>query len=198
MTTKTKLLAASIAALVLLTMVGCGGDGKDNAEATTPATTGAIEASTATTNPTSSDTAPSDASAGGDPCRLLTSTEAENALGRAVGAPVSLVLGLSPQTGNGYDCAYHSVNQDAGPASVHAGLLGDQVPRDAWEQAERAQPDLQEVTDLGELAFFDENKQSIDVFDQGRWVQVQMINSTRHSELLTLLTDLARNALERI
>ena len=77
-------------------------------------------------------------------------------------------------------------------------LSWDQIPRDEWEQAEREEPDLQEVAGVGELAFFDESNETIEVFDQGRWVSVQMINSTRPSELLALLTDMARNALERL
>lgn len=133
----------------------------------------------------------------GDPCRLLTSAEAEAALGRAVGPPVTLSLS-DPALGNGFDCAYNSVNQEAGPASVHVGVLGDNVPRDGWEQAERAETDLEEVFGVGELAFFDRHNQSIDAFDQGRWIQVQMINSTRFAELLVLLTDIARNAIARI
>jgi hypothetical protein len=54
--------------------------------------------------------------------------------------------------GNGFDCSY----SDAGSSSVHAALLGDKVPRAEWEQTER-QEDLQEVSGVGELAFFDEH-----------------------------------------
>ena len=128
---------------------------------------------------------------------MLTSAEAEAALGRPVFLPPrteELDLGF----GDGFNCAYNSANQDAGPASVSVSLLGDQIPRDEWEQAEQEEPDLQEVAGVGELAFFDERGGTIEVFDQGRWVSVQMINSTRHSELLALLTDMARNALERL
>ena len=90
------------------------------------------------------------------------------------------------------------MNQEAGPASIQVGVLGDNVPRDGWEQQARAQADLQEVFGVGELAFFDSESQSLDAFDQGRWIQVQMINSTRFAELLVLLTDIARNAIARI
>lgn len=128
---------------------------------------------------------------------MLTRAEAEAALGNPVLPPVSQEID-SLGFGDGFNCAYGAANQDAGPASVHATLLGDQFPRDEWEQAEREQPDLQEVEGVGELAFFDESDSTIDVFDQGRWVEVQMINSTRNSELLALLTDMARNALERL
>ena len=101
--------------------------------------------------------------------------------------------------GNGFNCAYHAVNEDViGASSVHAGVLGDHVPRDEWEQAERAETDLQEVAGVGELAFFDEHNQKIDAFDHGRLVTVQMINSTRFSESLALLTEIARNAIARI
>ena len=51
---------------------------------------------------------------------------------------------------------------------------------------------------MGELAFFDSHNQTIDAFAQGRWIQVQMINSTRFSELLPILTDVIRNAIARI
>lgn len=198
MTTKTRLLAASIAALALLTTVGCGGGGNDDNEAVAadrPETTSATEAAPEETDDSEETADTGDTS--GDPCRLLTSTEAEAALGRAVRTPVSREI-ESPQTGNGFDCAYSALVEDAGPASVHAALLGDKVPRDGWEQAEREQADLVEVEGVGELAFFDEYSSAIDVFDHGRWVQVQMINSTRFSELLALLTDMARNAIERI
>lgn len=191
---------------VMVVIVGCGGSPSTSssssaataASLSTSATSSPVgqpssAAATASPSQTASASSPTNT---GDPCRLLTAAEAEAALGRAVGAPVKREFPGS--SGTGFDCAYNSVNQDAGPASVHAGLLGNTVPRSEWEQAERQQADLQEVAGVGELAFFDKYHQTIDVFDHGRWVQVQMINSTRFSELLALLTDMARNAVERI
>lgn len=192
-------IGALAACIAITLMTACGGGGTDQGAATpdstgTESTASSSPAAGVTTSSTSPSAAPDDPT---DPCRLLTPAEAEAALGRAVSAPVSREFEL-PGAGHGFDCLYPATNQDAGPASVHAGVLGDQVPRDGWEQAERDQAGLQEVAGVGELAFFDEHNQTIDVFDHGRWIQVQMINTTRHSELLALLTDMARNAVERV
>jgi len=127
---------------------------------------------------------------------LLTAEEAEAALGRAVAAPVKTEIPDS-QYGPGFDCAYGAVDQSGGSASVHVALLGDQFPRDEWEQGQRAVEGIEEVAGVGELAFFDGDT-NMDVFDQGRWIQVQMIRSTRFDELLALLSDMASNAVERI
>ena len=82
-------------------------------------------------------------------------------------------------------------------AATDVGVLGEDFPRDQWDQAERAQAGLQEVPGLGDLAFFDESNETIDAFAGGRWVQAQMMN-TNESELLAGLTEIVRRAIERI
>lgn len=195
----------ALAATFAIAIVGCGASPSTPQSSSAPAAPSSTAATSSVALPTlapgttspSQVALPSSATNSADPCRLLTSAEAEAALGRTVGPPVIRTLS-NTGLGNGFDCAYNSVNQEAGPASVHVGILGDAVPRDGWEQAERADADLQEVPGVGELAFFDEHNQSLDAFDQGRWIQVQMINTTRFSELLALLTEIARNAIARI
>lgn len=177
-------LAASIGVAALI-LAGCGGGSDDAAESPS---TAASEPDTSSRSTVASDVS-------GDPCRLLTAAEAEAALGLAVASPVKMEI-PDTQYGSGFDCSYPAVDQTGGATSVHVGLLGDGFPRDLWEQGQRAEG-LEEVSGVGELAFFDgDNK--IDVFDQGRWIQVQMINSKRFDELLPLLSDLARNAVERV
>jgi hypothetical protein len=194
MNTNRRLLAATIAALALLTAAGCGGGDDDSASS------GDQQSATTTTDASASSNTTTDEVEGAssdDPCRMLTAEEAEAALGRAVREPVTRIIPESPQTGAGFDCAYSSATEESGPASVHVALLGDRVPRDAWEQAERSEG-LEEISGVGELAFFDSSQDELMVFDAGRWVQVQMINSTRPAELVALLSTIATNALERI
>ncbi len=186
-------LAASIGVATLI-LAGCGGGSDD--ETKSPSTAADPDTSSSSTGDSATETTAADApDASGDPCRLLTAEEAEAALGRAVAPPVKTEI-PDTQYGSGFDCAYGAVDQSGGSASVHVGLLGDQFPRDEWEQAERAEG-YEEVAGVGELAFFDGDSK-LDVFDDGRWIQVQMIGSTRFDELLPLLSDLARNAVERI
>lgn len=193
MNTNRTLLAATIAALALLTAAGCGGSSDDSAaskdNASAPTTTEQADPSTTSGE---AEGANSD-----DPCRLLTAAEAEAALGRAVRTPVTMTIPESPQTGAGFDCSYSSAKEDAGPASVHVALLGDRVPRNDWEQAERSEG-LEEVKDVGELAFYDDGQTELMVFDHGRWLQVQLINTTHYGEEIALMSAIARNALERI
>ena len=127
---------------------------------------------------------------------MLSAAEAEAALGMPVQEPVTRGFG-SQVYGHGSDCSYSTVNQDAGPTSVHVGVLGEGFRRDQWEQAEQAQAGLQEVPGLGDLAFFDESNETIDAFVGARWVQAQMMN-TNESELLAGLTEIVRRAIERI
>jgi hypothetical protein len=147
----------------------------------------------ATTSPTTATATKSS----GDPCRLLTSDEAQAALGRAVGVPTKLNR-PGQQYGTMSDCAYNATDQSAGPASVHVGILGESFPKDQWEQSEKAQSGYEPVAGVGELAFYSSNDNKIDVFDHGRWIQAQLINSKRASEQKALLTDIARNALKRV
>jgi hypothetical protein len=180
-----------MAALAMLTTVGCGGGGGGGGGAAgQPAATGATEV------PTNAGTAAGAGAAvetsGGDPCRMLTAAEAQSVLGEAVLAPVTHDLS-DPVSGHGFACSYSSANANR----VSANLLGDKVPRAEWEQAER-QEDLQEVAGVGELAFFDGHNEEIVVFDHGRAIQVGLANGTTGSELLAILTGLARKALERI
>lgn len=146
---------------------------------------------------TTADTAPADSPGDiGDPCRWLTVDEAEAALGVVVAPPVTIEIPDSTY-GPGGDCAYHSVDEPAGPASVHVAILGTRFPRDLWDQAQRAEGSTA-VAGIGELAYFDgDNK--LDVFDLGRWIQVQVINPQVNEDdgLVPLLSDLARNAVER-
>ena len=136
------------------------------------------------------------AGAADDPCRLITAAEAEAALGMPVRPAV--ITGFDSQTyGHGSDCSYSSVDQSAGPTTVHIGVLGEGFPRDLWEQEERADPEVQEVPGLGDIAFFIENDEKIDAFVGGRWVQAQMIN-TNESTLLADLTEIVRIAIERL
>ena len=190
MTTRTRLFSASLAALAMLTTFGCGGGGGGGGAGDKPAATGATEVpADAGTTPGAG--APVEVS-GGDPCRLLTSAEAQAVLGEAVLAPVTGDLS-DPRSGTGFACSYSS----AGADRVSANLLGDKVSRAEWEQTER-QENLQEVAGVGELAFFDVHNEEIVVFDNGRAIQVGLANGTTGPELLALLTDLARKALERI
>jgi uncharacterized protein YceK len=131
-----------------------------------------------------------------DPCRLMSAAEAEAALGMAVQAAVTTAFD-SQTYGHGSDCSYSTVDQAAGPTTVHVGVLGEGFPRELWEQEERAQPGVQEVPGLGDIAFFDETNETIDAFVGGRWVQAQMIN-TNESELLGDLTEIVRLAIERM
>ncbi len=187
-------LAASIAVATLI-LAGCGGGSDDATESPSTAASEPDTTSSSTADSATETTAADAPDASGDPCRLLTAEEAEAALGRAVAPPVKTEI-PDTQYGSGFDCAYGAVDQSGGSASVHVGLLGDQFPRDEWEQAERAEG-YEEVAGVGELAFFDGDSK-LDVFDDGRWIQVQMIGSTRFDEQLALLMDIARNALERI
>ena len=131
-----------------------------------------------------------------DPCRLISAAEAEAALGMPVQAAVTTAFD-SQTYGHGSDCSYSTVDQAAGPTSIHVGVLGEGFPRELWEQGERAQTGVQEVTGLGDIAFFDESNETIDAFVGGLWVQAQMIN-TNESELLGDLTEIVRIAIERI
>jgi hypothetical protein len=192
-----RFVAFGVAVMILLAACASPSAPSSPGAATTVPSSAGVPSSAAATAPATEIAGASPATNPGDPCRLLTAAEAEAALGRAVRPPVTTDIS-SADLGTGFDCAYNSVNQDAGPASVHAALLSDRVPRATWEQAARQETGLEEVTGVGELAFFDKYGQKIDAFDHGRWVQVQMINSTRPSELLALLSEMARNAIARI
>jgi hypothetical protein len=170
----------------------------ESSVATQPTPESASLPSAAPQTPTSAgDTSPSAASGDSqDPCRLISAAEAEAALGMPVNEAVTTGFD-SPTYGHGSDCSYSSVDQSAGPTTVHVGVLGDNFPRELWEQEERAQDGAQEVPGLGDIAFFDENNETIDAFVGGRWVQAQMIN-TNESELLADLTEIVRTAIERI
>ncbi len=160
----------------------------------TPESTSAPSSAPQPTSPT-----PSTSVGGGgsqDPCRLISPAEAEAALGMPVQEAV--VTEFDSQTyGHGSDCSYSTVDQAAGPTTVHVGVLGEGFPRDLWEQSERAESGMQEVEGLGDIAFFDETNGKIDAYVGGRWVQAQMIN-TNESELLADLTEIVRTAIERI
>lgn len=188
-------LAASIGVTTLI-LAGCGGGSDDATESPSTAVSEPDTSSSSTGDSTTETTAADAADASGDPCRLLTAEEAEAALGVAVRPPVKTEIPDSGY-GSGADCLYQSVDEPAGPASVHVGILGDQFPRDLWEQAQKAEG-FAAVSGVGELAYFDgDNK--LEVFDQGRWIQVQMVNPQLNEidQLVPLLSDLARNAVER-
>lgn len=159
------------------------------------------DSSAETTGPETIITAPDTTDAAspnssGDPCRWLTAEEAEAALGVVVRPPVRTEIPDSAY-GPGADCAYNSVDEPAGPASVHVAILGTRFPRDLWDQAQRAEG-FAPVAGVGELAYFDGNSK-LEVFDQGRWIQVQIVNPQvmAGDGLIPLLSDLARNAIER-
>ena len=146
-------------------------------EPETPATqTAATSAATTVSLPASGD--------GGDPCRLLTAAEAEAVLGEPVGAGLPRSFDIPP-TGVGIDCSYSTVDQTAGPTTVHVGILASDVPRDQWEQAERAEGGV-EISGVGELAFFDKNNEEINAFDHGHWIQAQLINTDEATQLADL------------
>lgn len=210
-------LALSVA-VGLFAVSGCGSDstksGADSA-ASVPSAATEVDVSVqssvvASTTPESSvvpSTAPqttavvassSSAAAGDaeDPCRLITAAEAEAALGAPVRPAVTTAFD-SQTYGHGSDCSYSTVDQSAGPTTVHIGVLGENFPRDLWEQQARAEADIQEVPGLGDLAFFDENNEKIDAFVGGRWVQAQLIN-TNESELLADLTEIVRIGIDRL
>jgi len=188
-------MAVSISAALLLG--ACGGS-------TTPVATGAPTATSqptvpatpgASSTPTVAPTTSASDLPAADPCRLLTAAEAEAALGKPVADPVRLEF--DGPTGPGTDCHYDSVDQSSGPASIHVGYFGEGIPRADWEAAQRADG-LEEVSGAGEIAFFDEDDATLEVYDAGRWIQLQMINSERFDETLAILVDVAGNALERI
>jgi len=198
-------------ALGVLAIASCGSDSKgseattapssasseaSDTVATVPAATGAATTEPAATAPAASDAGPTtdgSAAAGAgsaDPCRLLTADEAAAALGREVEKRViELGQGLAL-------CDYYDPNEDAGPASVHATVLSDDIPKDLWEQSQIADG-LQPVPGVGELAFFDDDTH-LEVYANGTWIQVQMINSTRFSEVLAILSEIGRNAVDRL
>lgn len=132
---------------------------------------------------------------GGDPCRLLTAGEAEALLGAPVGPPTPLSIDAGA-TGVVIDCSYSTLDQSSGPTTVHVGILASEIPRDAWEQAERADGGV-EVSGVGELAFFDSYNEEMNAFDHGRWIQAQMIN-TDESTLETDLSQVVNTAIGRI
>jgi hypothetical protein len=172
--------------------------GVESPVATEPAPESATLPSTAPEPSTTAAASPSSVAAGDaqDPCRLISAAEAEAALGMPVQEAVK--TGFDSQTyGHGSDCSYSGVDQAAGPTTVHVGVLGEGFPRELWEQSERVQEGLVEVPGLGDIAFFDENKSSIDAFVDGRWVQAQMIN-TNEAELLADLTEIVSRAIERL
>lgn len=187
--------AVLAAAIALLAVAGCGG-GDDNATGSASSTEQASDADGTDSHSTNSEPAEDEESsaAGGDPCRLLTSAEAEAILGSPVGEGQPTEQEIAPgQTI--YDCAYHVPGGLA--RSVHVGVLGDAFPKDQWEQGIR-EDGVIEVDGVGELAFFNENDYKIDVFDDGRWIQAQIIDSPRFAELEEMLIEVVRNALERI
>lgn len=161
-------------------------------EQTTLADTGA-----ATTAPAASDTStttPGSVAAGADsddPCRLLTADEAAAALGREVAPPRILEFGPGLVV-----CDYYSATEEAGPASVHAAVLSKDIPKDMWEQAQLADG-FEAVPGVGELAFFDGDT-TLEVYANGTWVSVQMINSTQTSDLLAIFIQIGRNAVDRL
>jgi hypothetical protein len=177
-------------------------DPTTNSPATdSPATAVPTVADPTTADPTTADPATespataADAGDGGDPCRLLTAAEAEAWLGQPVAAPLPSTFDIPP-TGPGYDCSYSAVDESAGPTTVHVAVLASDLPRDLWEQAERAE-DVEEVSGVGELAFFDKYDYKLDAFDHGRWIQAQLIN-TSESTLLADLSQIVINAIARI
>ncbi|MEO6126244.1 MAG: hypothetical protein ABIR32_21300 [Ilumatobacteraceae bacterium] len=159
----------------------------DEAEPTAESTAAPTETSASTAEaPGSDDTVAST----NDACRLLTLDEAEAALGREVELRVI-------EIGGGLTlCDYYAVNEDAGPASIHASVLAENVPKDIWESAQRAEG-YEEVAGVGELAFYDDDK-TLEVFADGKWISIEMINSTRFSEVLSVLTDVGIKAVERL
>ena len=198
-------------ALGVLAIASCGSDSKgseattapssasleaSDTVATVPAATGAATTEPAATAPAASDAGPTtDGSAAtgagsADPCRLLTADEAAAALGREVESRVI-------EAGQGLAlCDYYDAKGDAGPASVHAAVLSDDIPKDLWEQAQIADG-LQAVPGVGELAFFDGDT-TLEVYANGTWISVQMINSMRFSEVLAIMSEIGRNAVDRL
>lgn len=131
----------------------------------------------------------------GDACRLLTAAEAEAVLGMPVMDAVTLAYD-SPGYGSGFDCSYSTVDQTAGPTTVHVGVLGTGFPRALWEAAQREE-DVTEVDGVGEIAFFNRYKGSMDVFIDGVWLQAQVINIDE-ATVLTELTGICSRAIDRI
>jgi len=185
-----------IAVAAVVVLGACGG-GVTTKGAAAPEAAGDGSTSNSTEDSTTETAAADTSDVSGDPCRLLTAEEAKAALGVAV-APAVKTEHPDSGYGPGADCRYHSVDEPAGPASVHVGILGDEYPRALWEQAQQAEG-FAAVSGVGELAYFDgDNK--LEVFDQGRWIQVQMVNPQLNEidQLVPLLSDMARNAVQRV
>jgi hypothetical protein len=198
-----RLLVAS-AAVALLTMSGCGGDSSTSttqrsvpvsvsdptASEATPGTDAAADA-TPTTDAAAD--ASSDADAG-DGCRLLTSAEAEVALGTPV-MPGVATSSDTPGYGSGFSCSY-SANQSAGPTTARVSVLGTGFPTAEWQQAQLADG-MTPVDGLGDVAFVDENNGKMDVLVDGAWLQAQLIN-VDEATLVSALTEICERAIERL
>jgi hypothetical protein len=131
----------------------------------------------------------------GDSCRLLTAAEAEAVLGMPVRDGVTMAFD-SPGYGQGFDCSYSAVDQAAGPTTVHVGVLGAGFPREGWEQAQQASG-MAAVEGVGDVAYFDDNNGSMDVFVDGVWLQAQLIN-TDEATKQAALTEICTRAIDRI
>lgn len=89
------------------------------------------------------------------------------------------------------------LHEEAGPASIHAAVLSEDIPKDLWRQAQVADG-LQSVDGVGELAYFDGDTH-LEIYAAGTWIQIEMINSARPpAELESILTEVGRNAVSRL
>lgn len=195
--TITRSLRATLVAIALLTVAACGGGGGDDddddkAASTANATDQSTQADEADSPTEDSEPAPENddtddtesSAAAGDPCGLVTSAEAEEIIGHPVGE------GHAREMEDVSFCEY-------GDGSFRIGLLGDGIPKDEWEAAEREQDGLEEVSGLGELAFFDPHNQVLDVFADGLWIQGGL-DAGSGVDIKPMLTEVLRIALERV
>lgn len=186
------LIATSAATLAIVAMTGCGSE-SPTAEAPAPT---AVDEPAETGDPGGTSAAKPSVAAGQDEsCRLLTAAEAEAVLGMPVLAGVPTTFD-SPGYGSGFDCSYTAADQTAGPIAVHVGVLGTGFPREAWEQAERAEA-MTEVDGVGDIAFVDEHNGSMDVLVDGAWLQAQVVNIDE-ATVVKALTEICLRAIDRI
>ena len=131
-----------------------------------------------------------------DFCQLVTSAEAQAAVGR----PVKVGISTSEITvlGPGGGCVYASINFTKKLQTiVNVGFYGNRIVRSQFDQEVTSKVGAagKPVSGLGETAIYIPGV--VAVFDRGTALQIQIVKDNVPSTDIALMTKLARKALER-
>jgi hypothetical protein len=188
-----------VSAVLLVTLVGCGSStgARTAGEGTTPGGSSATTSGPTGANTTSSVTTPAPTEANGpvDACKLITSAEAQAALGKPVRAAKTKALGPN---GEGATCTYESTDFADGTANGVA-LTITLFPHSAMSKSEyddvwRTNKN-KAVAGLGESAWFLGGL--LNIYDHGATLGVSIV-SLKTEARLDKLEPVAKLALGRV